>query len=331
MKYKRCCACDYFVTASDARCPNCGIADPRSDRDPRAETLALEPTMTDGTRAAFGGVIGAIIGGFLMAGMGVAVGMAVGVSLGVLLGADRDWSGPELPSLRRSVDSLKHIEELIQQRLAELTDREKRLNETRSMVAEQEALPVSESGERPWERVRARIDAAAATLGRQRERYHAKLWEIALVRWQNRLDPLAADWDTLTHDECAGRLQRLDEVQAEGKKYLEQWEGVDLVELPEAQRCLDRLRAALQSCDQLREQLIVQQATLAIKGIAPADDALDAHLNGPNLTALDAFNARAALGEFSSAFDDLESEFARLKSEEELAEKADIVRRLGRS
>ena len=32
----------------------------------------------------------------------------------------------------------------------------------------------------------------AAILARQRERYHAKLWEIALVRWQNTLEPLAS-------------------------------------------------------------------------------------------------------------------------------------------
>ena len=334
MKYKRCCACDYYVTAADARCPNCGIADPRSDRKPPADTLTLEAPMTDGTRAAFGGFIGAVIGGFLMDGMGVAVGVAVGVSLGVLLGADRDWSTPEpSPLLKRSIDSLKQIEENIQQRLADITNRESRLAEARQQVTEQERRLAQEAGSgslSPWEKVRTHIDSGAAALARQRDRYHAKLWEITLIRWQNRLDPVAADWETLTHEECASRLKRLDEVQQEGKQYLKEWEGVDLTELPEAQRCLDRLRAALTACDQVREQLIVQQATLALKGIAPADEVLSDHVTQPSLQNLDAFNARAALGEFSTAFDELEAEYARLRSDEELAEKAAFVNRLGR-
>ncbi|MDX1933861.1 MAG: hypothetical protein SFU56_14780 [Capsulimonadales bacterium] len=323
MKYKRCCACDFWVTTSDARCPNCGIPDPRSDR----QDLPIEAPMTDGTRAAFGGFIGAIIGGFLMDGMGVAVGVAVGVSLGVLLGADREWQPPDLGNLtRRTHRYLRQDEETIQQRLADIAAREKRLAEARQKVLQEiEREPNSEH----WQKVHALLDSAAAVLARHREQFHAKLWEIALVRWQNTLEPLAADWDSLTHESVNHRLRLLEAARDRGQAYLNEWEGVDLTELPEAQRCVSRLKQALESCDKLREALIVQQAALAVKGIAPMDESLNPMLSSSDsLKSLDVFNARAAIGEFSSAFSELEAEYARLRSEEELAERAVLARRV---
>lgn len=332
MKYKRCCACDYFVTAADKRCPNCGIADPRSERSdrggpeltPRADTLTMETPMGDGARAAFGGFIGAVIGGFLMNGMGVAVGVAVGVSLGVLLGADRDWAPAELPNIaKRVVECLRNDEETIRQRLNDISVREQRLEETRKQVAEQ-------GSDSKWQKARQMIDSAGGILAKQRDSYHAKLWEIALVRWQNALEPLAADWESLTHETCNQRVRQLERLQEQGNRYLSDWEGVDLTELPEARRCLERLRKALETCDQLREALIVEQARLAVRGIAPVEDALNAaqSTSGAALHALDVFNARAALGEFETAFDELEAEYNRLKSEDELAEKAVMVQRI---
>lgn len=331
MKYKRCCACDYFVTTTDRRCPNCGIADPRNERPDRGapeivaqgDTLTMETPMTDGVRAAFGGFIGAVIGGFLMAGMGVAVGLAVGISLGVLLGADKEWSPPELTNLaKRVIECLRHDEETIRQRLSDISQRERQLEETRQQALL--ALP-----EERQTKVRQTIDSAVTLLGKQRDRYHAKLWEIALVRWQNALEPLAADWESLTHEACNQRLRQLDRLREQGKQYLDDWEGVDLTDLPEARRCLERLRNALESCDQLREALIVEQARLAVVGIAPMDEALSTSLGTSStaLHALDVFNARAALGEFESAFDELEAEYNRLKSEDELAQQVTLVQR----
>lgn len=319
-KYKRCCSCDYFVTSSDKRCPNCGISDPRADKMERTDTLAVEAPMTDGTRAAFGGFVGMVIGGMLMGGMGVAVGVAVGVSLGVLLGADRDWVPPEIPNLaRKVVDSMKQREETIRQRLDDIARREKNLEETRVQVA-----TLSQA-----ERVRNAIDQAAVSLSRQRDRYHAKLWEIALVRWQNRLEPLYSDWETLTHESCNQRLRQLELARGEGERYVAAWNDVDLTELPEAQRCLTKLRDTLGACDKLREALIVQQATLAVKGIAPIEETLQSAMPGASLKSLDLFSARASLGEFNKAFDELESEYSRLRSEEEMADRAALVQRLG--
>jgi len=326
VKFHRCGKCDFNVTDADRHCPNCGAARRRPEQDSGAATLPFELEMNDSTRAALGGFLGAVLGGMLMSGMGVAVGVAVGVSLGVLLGADRDWKGEiALPNV---ADSLRLIEERIQQRLADIGERESRLHETLRAI-DAEAVAAGE-GAGTWQRGRERASAATALLAGQRDRYHAKLWEIVLVRWQNRLDPLASDWESLDHRECARRLSELSDVQAEGRRYLDQWEGVDVSELPEARRCLDRLRAALGACEPLRERLIVQQATLALQGINPTDEALESSVSPPGATAFDAFQARADLGEFASALDDLENEYQRLRSEQDLAERTSMLRRLGR-
>ena len=328
MKYKRCCACDFWVTNSDTRCPNCGIVDPRSER---SESVAIETPMSDGTRAAFGGFVGAVIGGFLMQGLGVAVGVAVGVSLGVLLGADREWAGPgDMAALARrtvgnGIRSLRQDEETIQQRLADIGSREKRLNEARQKVLVEAGADVEHER---WQRVEDALDSAEKILTRQREQYHADLWDIALIRWQNTLEPLASDWESLTHETCNHRLRLLEAARERGATFLKDWEGVNLSELPEAARCVKRLREALDACDKLREALIVQQAALAVKGIAPMSEALQAaHAPSEALHALDVFNARASIGEFSTAFGELEAEYSRLRSEEELGEQPVMLQR----
>ena len=328
MKYKRCCACDFWVTNSDTRCPNCGILDPRSER---SESVAIETPMSDGTRAAFGGFVGAVIGGFLMQGLGVAVGVAVGVSLGVLLGADREWAGPgDLAALARrtvsnGIRSLRQDEETIQQRLGDISSREKRLNEARQKVLLEAGDDIKHER---WQHVEEALESAEKILVRQRERYHADLWEIALIRWQNTLEPLASDWESLTHDTCNHRLRLLEAARERGANFLRDWEVVDLDELPEAARCVQRLRDVLDSCDKLREALIVQQAALAVRGIAPMSDAIQAaHAPTEALHALDTFNARASIGEFSTAFGELEAEYSRLRSEEELSDRSILVGR----
>lgn len=327
MTYKRCCACDFWVTMMDKRCPNCGIREPRVDR---VDALPAETPMTDGTRAAFGGFVGAVVGGMLLGGMGVAVGVAIGVSVGVLLGPDSEGLADQ-PALAgvvgavagRPTASLRQDEQVIQQRLSDIAAREKRLGEARQRVD-------LEGGTDRWQTVRQTLDSAGAILARQRERYHAKLWEIALVRWQNTLEPLTADWDTLTHEECNRRLQALGVQRERGLGFLQDWEGVDLTHLPEGQSCITRLKNALTSCEQLRQALVVQQAALAVKGIAPMHESLAKHAPSASdpLKQLDVFNARAAIGEFSTAFGELEAEYARLRSEEELAENSVLVQRI---
>lgn len=320
--YKQCVGCRYHVTETDATCPNCGVPEPMSSM---SGMLSLGPEMNDATRAMIGAFIGAVLGALLMQGVGVAVGVAVGVSLGILLGADR--SQQQSASRSQGTVSLREIERRIGERLVELRNRERRLAETR---AQWERRASTGSGrDAAWERIHQQLLQAGDALARQRDRYHVKLWEVTLIRWQNKLDPLVVDWSRLTHEGCSKRLAALDLIEDEGEEFLAAWTDIDLEEYQDARRCLERLMASLEACKPLREHLIVKQATLALSGLAPAEDAIDPMLAMPPSTAA-AFQARASLADVTSAFTALEGEYDRLRSEQRFADEMDTVRQLGR-
>ena len=87
--------------------------------------------------------------------------------------------------------------------------------------------------------------------------------------------------------------------------------------------------ASLEACKPLREHLIVKQATLALSGLAPAEDAIDPMLAMPPSTAA-TFQARASLADVTSAFTALEGEYERLRSEQRFEDEMDTVSQLGR-
>jgi len=272
-----------------------------------------------------GAFIGAVLGALLMQGVGVAVGVAVGVSLGILLGADR---GQQPASAKtKSTVSLREIERRIGERLVELRNRERRLAETRAQWERRASTMAGRDA--AWDRIHQQLMQAGDALARQRDRYHVKLWEVTLIRWQNRLDPIVVDWYRLTHEGCSKRLSALDQIEDEGQQFLQAWTDIDLEEYPDARRCLERLTASLDACGPLREHLIVKQATLALSGLAPAEDAIDPLLAMPPSTA-SAFQARASLADVTSAFAALEGEYDRLRSEQRFADEMDTVRQLGR-
>ncbi len=323
--YKQCIGCRYHVNETDRVCPNCGVPEPMSSISGMAGMFTLGPEMNDATRAMIGAFIGAVLGALLMQGVGVAVGVAVGVSLGILLGADR---GHQTNATKvKAAVSLREIERRIGDRLVELRNRERRLAETR---AQWERRATAGTGrDAAWERIHQQLLQAGDALARQRDRYHVKLWEVTLIRWQNRLDPMVVDWTRLTHEGCSKRLTALDQIEEEGEEFLRAWTDIDLEEYPDARRCLDRLKASLEACQPLREHLIVKQATLALSGLAPADDAIDPLLAMPPSTA-SAFQARASLADVTSAFAALEGEYDRLRAEQRFADEVDTVRQLGR-
>jgi hypothetical protein len=290
-----------------------------------AGMFSLGPEMNDATRAMIGAFIGAVLGALLMQGVGVAVGVAVGVSLGILLGADRGQQ--QAASKTKGTVSLREIERRIGERLVELRNRERRLAETRAQWERRASTAAGRDA--AWERIHQQLLQAGDALARQRDRYHVKLWEVTLIRWQNKLDPLVVDWSRLTHEGCSKRLAVLDLIEDEGTEFLRAWTDIDLEEYPDARRCLDRLKASLGACRPLREHLIVKQATLALTGLAPAEDAIDPMLAMPPSTA-SAFQARASLADVTSAFAALEGEYDRLRSEQRFADEMDTVRQLGR-
>ncbi|MFM2223114.1 MAG: hypothetical protein RLZZ78_1371, partial [Armatimonadota bacterium] len=252
--YKQCVGCRYHVTETDTVCPNCGVPEPMSAMSGMSGMFSLGPEMNDATRAMIGAFIGAVLGALLMQGVGVAVGVAVGVSLGILLGADRGQQ--PVSAKTKATVSLREIERRIGERLVELRNRERRLAETRAQWERRASTMAGRDA--AWDRIHQQLMQAGDALARQRDRYHVKLWEVTLIRWQNRLDPIVVDWSRLTHEGCSKRLSALDQIEDEGQQFLQAWTDIDLEEYPDARRCLERLIASLDACGPLREHLIVK-------------------------------------------------------------------------
>ncbi len=163
----------------------------------------------------------------------------------------------------------------------------------------------------PWKRRRHPAPATGA-LPRQAV-------EIALVRWQNTLEPLTGDWDRLTHEECSRRLQAWPPRASAAKAFCASGSARG------DRDAGGRVRPAPGRGARHRRAPAPGPGGAAGRpgrqGIAPLDEALQPVLTPPpRCGRLDVFNARAAIGEFSSAFGDLEAEYARLQSEHEMAE-----------
>jgi hypothetical protein len=313
MTCQPCRECGFWVTPQDKHCPDCGIVRPQAG----AEVVnRLAPLNLVGTILA--ALFGLILGGMTRLPI-VALACAIACALiwrsKGLSARARRWS-------ERAASSLAQDEQVILQRLEALQERGKRLVDVKRRVEAEEPAE-------HWQQLLTDLARAAGALHRQRERYRAKLWEIALVRWQNVLEALVSGWDRLTHDECDRRLQRLDAARTRGEAMLREWELADLAATPDAQGCIERLRHALESCEPLRQALVAQQAMLAVQGVVPPGDTarpMPSHAAAA-LSQIERFNGRAVIGAFSSAFAQLEAAYGRLHSDVEIEQQVEQLQK----
>lgn len=166
---------------------------------------------------------------------------------------------------------------------------------------------------------------------RQRARYSAKYVEIDTVRLQNRLAPLIYETETFSYDQIDVHLRTIEETQKDGirlRKQLDEQRQV-LGTVPDIEELAQRSSEIQESMGKLRDAFVSQQAVLALKGITPLDDALIPV--SPPLTSLretEVFNSQVAITDFSASFDELESQYARVQAEEDVAQKVgEIINR----
>ena len=82
-----------------------------------------------------------------------------------------------------------------------------------------------------------------------------------------------------------------------------------------------RLEETLVSCKRVHDGLVGRQAVLALKGLSPLEETAMA-IPSPTAErrATEVFNTEVALTDFSSSFEELEGEYARLQSEGQVAQ-----------
>lgn len=335
MKYQTCVNCEFNVPTSNLRCANCGVLYP-------FESLSIVPK--DYSYIYVFTVLACVllpvfylksIVGFFF---GVIIGVPVGLVIGSFFGGISKVIAKELTNRSRNSaerrvewrksphpESLVYKEDVITKRITELSEREQKVSAVLSRV--------KQSRDEKWEQVRETLLGSLQTLTRQHARYRAKFIEIETVRLQNVLAPFIYDEDQLSFEQIDGHLKAIEEVQerAEGltMKLEEQRRVLGSVrDIDELARRLLEIQASM---GRLQDAFVGRQAVLALQGITPLEEAL-APLSSPVAAIIESeiFNIQVAITDFSASFNELESEYLRVQSEEDAAQKiSEIFQRGG--
>jgi len=333
ISYHKCVNCKFNVMPQDERCPNCGVLRPLESLAIREEGLNNEQILTIVGILLFISLIVFLGSSTRDFGTGVCFAFPVFiVSFIVLMPIVKRIAEAISKSYRKSSErevaertspypqSLGYKENIIQQRISELSRREQQVNSVLDRARQN-------TGEK-WRQVRATLEASTQTLQRQYARYSAKSVEIAIVRLQNKLAPFIYDTDKLSYEQIDVHLKSIEEEQDAATtldNQLDEHRRV-LGSVPEIEELARRLAEIRESMRKLRDAFVGRQAVLALKGITPLDDAL-APISPPvaAIRESEIFNTQVAITDFSASFDELESEYVRVQTEEDVAQKVDEI------
>ncbi len=318
--YSSCRECGFWVTVKDTYCPNCGVITPRWKLPSSTIRFSKQTMLVGGAGfavlrmawmlwrhsgagligTAFSSLVGGVVAGALFS-------AAVGAGQFAFQVVKNRKVSESLQ--RRTRKSLLASEHAINQRFAEMNTREQQIQET--------LHDISRTSE-PSQHILETFQSSLTALRIQRERYNVKLWEIELIRWYNMLKPLTVSVEKMTYDVVNARVKNMDTIMAQGTGMLRKWSESPRLNQVQ-QLCIQRLKKGLDTCEQVRRDILSQKAALAVQGLSPLDEQLQP---APSVTAsledLDAFNELPDLGEFTSGFTALEAEYFRLKGEEEV-------------
>lgn len=310
VKYKPCEKCKFWITEQENYCPNCNEYNlKRISQYPlilsfiywAVITILLLRAQWVNTLniAIIVAIINGLIGGILL--------IAFGIIIERFYGIKNIWA-------RKPTSCLTHDEQIINQRLKELTSREQPM---RGIY--QRAQQIRDVQQR--QKIGNTLASAISALHAQRDQYQAKLWEIQLIRWHNALKPLLNSYNARTKKEYEYLYRELESIFKEGEKLLQVWKNDALAQTSEGKRNIIRLQEALASSDQMYQDLVAQQAVDAIKEVSRFEKISEAGYEKTSaIEQIDIFKTLPDVDAFSLGLSQLENEYFRLKSEEEIAQ-----------
>ena len=260
--YRQCRNCSYWVAHPDRYCANCGTGRPFLSGNSHRSLWLVFTTLLggvlggsvfyrsfDNTLWLYGCVAGCVTG----------LGWGLGLFTEVAAILQR---GRRSPSLQHNeLQLLQHFTE-IEHALRRLTDLQRQLQREQDSGTNQFLTSV--------------VDQADASLTQAAHRYRCELAKLELVRWRNKLEPLAhpppgAARDHQDNYDHQARLDGLATHRALGRTLLANWSAARLDTQEAGRLVVEQLQTWLKSCDRLLEQLIASQAQRIISGAASAE------------------------------------------------------------
>jgi hypothetical protein len=342
MIYDSCVNCRFNVTLQHERCLNCGILRPlevtsitREEFFNRYKWLNIVPGVSSILITVLHLVFFTSKYDFdhdnwgLSLGLGVAVffllSLAIPLITGILFNRVRTLHASDT-AIRTAPypNSLKSTENTIATRIAELSKRKK--------VIDSVLYTANQINEKEVQQISAAFGEYQNRLDHQRALYDTTSTEIDIIRLQNEVVPLLYNNEDLTGRQIKAQLGSIELARRKCEVLSEQIieRRQKLGDIAEVERPSQRLAETQESLRKLQIHLFERLAGLALKELSPLNDALTlTPVLLPQMAEkeIEAFNIHVALADLSASFNDLESEYERLRSEGEIVKELnDIIR-----
>ncbi len=323
--YVQCAVCGFWVTQEQPSCPNCGIVEPTNTElwEGFGQSRILDLVNVFGVSALLiwigSGVMKTLIMTLIDVSQWGISGWGIRLISGAVIAGALTWYHRRRFK-RRHRDCFQRIEESLQGKL----EPPQPLRETEQQLT-QRISELRQKGEDVTALEKALSTVREALSVATRQSFHARIMQhkIAMLRWQNKLEPLIVD-QPMDADvaEWQRRLQEVEEIRAEGQTLAAQFaEQSDLLTLSEGAQLQQAWSESLAGCERLKNELLTRQAVAASESVKPLEEVVP--LSQVGKTTADALRyvlVTHDFGDLSTAVKNLREQEARLQAEREQAE-----------
>lgn len=215
-------------------------------------------------------------------------------------------------------DNLRKKMDIIEKRLSELRLRGDKIDSILSHIEAKSSNKLQE--------IYPKLLSARKIVIGQFACYELQRDKIELFAIQNQISPILFNFTRMNDQNTEENLSLVESailnVQTI-KKEITRYNATEFPEraLPEKESFLTQLAETESSCEKLREALLSRQAVRALQDISPLQENLKLPSAKEIVHAAESFNIQTTLTDFSESFEELEHEYKRLKTEEEIDQK----------
>lgn len=319
---QKCQNCGFYASHVEKICPNCGKKNPASN----FRTTILSDMKTPAQFGFFFSLIISVISLIFLFTLPFSNYLALVpvfllsfiLSTGAIYLIVRDkFTVPAQQHLENPLSDLDRKEKIIQKRLSNLSKRGKQIDIVLDKIRQNDTEHL--------QNVRRKLLSAREVVIGQYARYELQAKKIELARLQNNVSPYLNSLHRLNEFEAANGLTVIEHTRHEIEQIRHNLTNYHAIEFPKSVRAekesfLLQIADTEESCEKIREALVSQQATRALRGISPIEDTLKMPSSEEIAHAVDTFNIQSTLTDFSESFEELENEYQRVRSESEISE-----------